>query len=129
MYLCKDAILNSQLIMDKSEKVALIISDNGMGVGADELKMTLVTNYLSLLVDEKIKYSYICFYGNGVKLCCEGSPLIEQLEAIEKMGTTLIICKTCLKYNNLLDKVKVGTVGTMGDILMVHSICSKIIKL
>ena len=67
------------------------------------------------------------FYTDGVKLVCEGSPVLEQLRALEAKGLELIICSTCLNYFGLSDKVQVGVVGGMPDILEAMSLAEKAI--
>ena len=59
----------------------------------------------------------LLFYTDGVKLVCEGSPVLQHLRRLEENGVELIICSTCLKYFDLMDKVRVGTVGGMPAIL------------
>jgi hypothetical protein len=41
----------------------------------------------------------------------------------------LIVCSTCLNYFNLTDKVQVGIVGGMGDILEAQIKADKVITL
>jgi len=41
----------------------------------------------------------------------------------------LIICKTCLDYYGLVDKVRVGIVGGMGDIIAAQALANKVITL
>ncbi|NTV18675.1 MAG: hypothetical protein HGA83_04530 [Bacteroidales bacterium] len=116
-------------IKEINSKIAVIISRNGMGEAPQELSHTLIKNYLTLLISEGRCPSYICLYGDGVKLVCEGSPVIEEFRAAESSGTKIIICKTCLVFNNLLDKVQTGSVGTMLDIIDVQQNSTKIINL
>ncbi len=116
-------------IKEINSKIAVIISRNGMGEASQELSLTLIKNYLTILVSEGRYPSYICLYGDGVKLVCEGSPVIEEFRAVESKGTKIIICKTCLVFNNLLDKVQTGSVGTMLDIIDVQQNSTKIINL
>jgi sulfur relay (sulfurtransferase) complex TusBCD TusD component (DsrE family) len=59
----------------------------------------------------------------------EGSPVLEQLHALEGKGVRLIICSTCLNYFGLQDKVKVGIVGGMADILEAQLRADKVITL
>lgn len=116
-------------IKEINSKIAIIVNRNGMGDAPMELAHILVKNYFSLLIAEEKFPAYICVYGDGVKLTCEGSPIVEELKGIEQKGTKIIICKTCLVYNNLLDKVSVGSVGTMLDILDIQQNSTKIIYL
>ncbi len=116
-------------LKDINSKIAIMVNHNGMGQAPQELSHILVKNYLTLIHSEEKDPAYICFYGDGVKLTCEGSPVIDQLKAIEQSGTKIIICKTCLVFNNLIDKVRVGTIGTMLDILDIQQNSTKIINL
>ena len=113
----------------RNEKITIIVNRDGMGEADAELSTLLIKNYLSLLISEEIAPSYICFYANGVKLNCTGSPILEELKILEKMGCKLLICKTCLVFNNLLDQVVVGTVGTMLDIFGAQINSTKVINL
>ena len=53
--------------------------------------------------------------------------MLEQLRALEAKGLELIICSTCLNYFGLNDKVQVGIVGGMPDILEALSRAEKVI--
>jgi hypothetical protein len=59
----------------------------------------------------------ICFYTDGVKLACEGSTVLDELQALEEKGVRLILCQTCLNAFQLQDQVRIGIVGGMGDII------------
>ncbi len=107
----------------------ILISNNGLGKGPDELQLTLVGKYLDLLAQQIELPAAICFYTEGVRLVVEGSPVIESLRALEEKGVRLIICSTCLNYYGLLDKVKIGIIGGMGDILEAQWKAGKVIAL
>jgi intracellular sulfur oxidation DsrE/DsrF family protein len=59
----------------------------------------------------------ICFYTDGVKLVCAGSPVLTELRGLEARGVHLVICQTCLNYFGLADQVQLGVVGGMTDII------------
>jgi intracellular sulfur oxidation DsrE/DsrF family protein len=107
----------------------ILVSREGMGDAPPDLQATLITNYLKLLIENELNPAAICFYGSGVKLVVEGSPVVGLLETLETRGVHLIICMTCLRYFNLSDKVKVGIVGGMGDILAAQLNAAKVISL
>ena len=88
---------------DINSKIAVVINKNGMGTAPEELAHTLIKNYLTIINSE--------------------------LKAIEEKGCKLVICKTCLIYNNLLESIKAGTIGTMLDIIDIQHNCTKIITL
>lgn len=106
----------------------LLFTRNGLGDAPAELQQTLVGKFLSLTLDSGKLPAKILFYTDGVKLVCEGSPVIPQLFELEKKGVELIICQTCLNFFGLTDQVKVGVVGGMGDILTTLQMASNVIS-
>lgn len=107
----------------------ILVSNNGMGKSDEALQLTLFGKYIELLMQNGELPAAICFYTDGVKLVCEGSPVIEKLRELEAKGVRLIVCSTCLNYYNLQDKVLTGIVGGMGDILEAQTKVEKVITL
>jgi len=107
----------------------ILITRNGMGEAEQPLQHKLMGTYLKLLEEHDIRPGAICFYTEGVHLAVEGSPVLETLQSLENKGVRLILCSTCLNYFSLMDKVKVGIVGGMGDILEAQRLASKVITL
>lgn len=107
----------------------ILVSNNGMGKSDEALQLTLFGKYIELLMQNGELPAAICFYTDGVKLVCEGSPVIEKLRELEAKGVRLIVCSTCLNYYNLQDKVLTGIVGGMGDILEAQTKAEKVITL
>ncbi|MCC6147101.1 MAG: DsrE family protein [Anaerolineaceae bacterium] len=98
-------------------ETVILFTRNGLGHAPAELQQGLVAKFLSLTLESGELPGKILFYTEGVKLVCEGSAVIPQLEEMEKRGVELVICQTCLVFFGLADKVHVGVVGGMGDIL------------
>ncbi len=109
--------------------IVILITNNGMGNADEKLQHLLMGKYLELLTHNDSLPAAICFYTDGVKLVCDGSPVIGQLRAIEGKGVRLIVCSTCLNYFDLNEKVRVGIVGGMGDILEAQIKAGKVITL
>jgi sulfur relay (sulfurtransferase) complex TusBCD TusD component (DsrE family) len=100
-----------------------------MGDAPPELQHKLAGIYLNLLSENDLLPQVICFYADGVKLAVEGSPVLEQLRALEVKGVRLVICQTCLNFYGLIDKVQVGIVGGMTDIIEAQWRADKVIAL
>jgi len=98
----------------------------GMGDAPAELQKKLATTFLTL-VSQDTPPGVIAFYGDGVKLTCEGSPVLDSLRALSEKGTRLVICQTCLDFFGLRDQVRVGIVGGMGDIVAALNGADKVI--
>jgi intracellular sulfur oxidation DsrE/DsrF family protein len=100
-----------------------------MGKGPEELQLTLIGKYLQLLDQNGVLPAVICFYTEGVKLVTDGSPVLEQLRALEKKGVRLVVCSTCLNYFGLADQLALGIAGGMNDILEAQLKAEKVITL
>jgi len=108
---------------------AILVTKNGMGSADPSLQQELLQKYLRLLLENGKLPGAICFYTDGVKLVVEGSPVLGELKSLEAKGVHLIICQTCLNYFGLADKVKVGIVGGMGDIILAQIEAAKVITI
>jgi intracellular sulfur oxidation DsrE/DsrF family protein len=111
------------------ENAIIMVTRDGMGSAEVVLQHKLIDTYFRLLVENESLPNAICFYTEGVKLVVEGSPFLDRLSQIEQMGVRLIICSTCLNHFSLSDKVRVGIVGGMADILEAQVKASKVITL
>lgn len=110
-------------------ETVLFLTRYGMGDADPALQQKLVTTYFKLLDENNVLPAVICFYGNGVRLVTDGSPVIDILKSLENKGVRLVACSTCLNYYNLIDQVKVGLVGGMTDILEAQRRAGKVISL
>ena len=107
----------------------ILVTNNGMGRANKKLQLTLIGKYFELLLQNENLPAAICFYTDGVKLVCQGSPVIEQLRDFESKNVRLIICSTCLNYFGLNEKLQVGIVGGMGDIIEAQMKADKVITI
>jgi hypothetical protein len=104
--------------MSKEKNIVIVFKTDGMGISNDQiLKEKLALTFLTLTNQMDQLPKTICFYTDGVKLACEGSPVLAELTTLEESGVRLILCQTCLNTFDLSDQVKVGIVGGMGDII------------
>lgn len=111
------------------QNTVIQITNNGMGKSDQTLQHKLVIKYLELIqMNDKLPNA-ITFYTDGVKLVVEGSPVLEQLRALEGKGVRLIVCSTCLDHYGLSEKVRVGIVGGMTDIIEAQVKAEKVISL
>ena len=107
----------------------ILVPNYGMGKADEKLQLLLVNKYFDLLLQNESLPAAICFYTEGVKLVCDGSPVVGHLRTLESKNVRLIICSTCLNYFELTEKVRVGIVGGMGDILEAQMRAEKVITI
>ncbi len=87
-----------------------------MGTGDDELGALLMRSFLKTQAQLDRRPDAVLFYNDGVKLCCEGSVLLDDLVALESAGVEIIACGTCLNFFELADQLRVGRVTDMLEI-------------
>ncbi|HOX26969.1 MAG TPA: DsrE family protein [Candidatus Krumholzibacteria bacterium] len=94
----------------------ILVTRDGLGHAEPALGRKLAGTFLDLLDLEGRLPARICFYTEGVRLACEGSPVLDTLAALADRGVELIVCTTCLQYYGLVDQLRVGTAGNMNQI-------------
>ena len=107
----------------------ILVTNNGMGKADLALQHKLAAKYFELLMQNTHLPAAICFYADGVKLTVSGSPVLDQLKALEAKGVHLILCSTCLDFYGLSDQIQVGIVGGMTDIVEAQTKASKVITI
>ena len=106
----------------------ILFTRNGLGDAPGELQRVLAANFLGMLAQGNDPPAKLLFYGEGVKLACTDSPVLEPLRRMSTLGTELILCRTCLDYFGLADKVAAGTVKGMPDILAALREAAKVVS-
>lgn len=96
----------------RTDTVVVIASDQ-MGEGAEELGKTLLKAFVFSLTQQDKLPKTILFYNGGAHLTCEGSPMLEDLRALEAEGVEILTCGTCLNFYGLTEKLAVGGVTNM----------------
>ncbi|MBO5155488.1 MAG: sulfurtransferase-like selenium metabolism protein YedF [Eubacterium sp.] len=95
----------------------IVISSNQMGAGSEELGKTLLKGFLYAVTQQDELPRTILFYNSGVYMTCEESPALDDLKSLEAQGVTIMSCGTCLNYYGVTEKLKVGSVTNMYDIV------------
>jgi len=92
------------------------VTSSTMGAGDDELGALLMRSFLKTQAQLERMPDAIIFYNDGVKLCCEGSLLLDDLRSLEAAGIEIIACGTCLNFFELAKNLRVGRVTDMLEI-------------
>jgi len=107
----------------------ILVTNDGLGHAEPELRHKLIVNYFHTLHELGQRPHAILFYANGVKLTTDGSPCLNELKKLSSSGVQLTICRTCLEYYGLTDKLAVGEIGNMLRIVEAQSAATKVITL
>ena len=112
----EEAFMASEAPVTEAGPRVVQITAGTMGSGDDELGALLLRSFLKTQAELERKPDAILFYNDGVKLCCEGSYLVDDLRGLEAAGVEIIACGTCLNFFELADQLRVGRVTDMLEI-------------
>ncbi len=104
-----------------------VVSGEVMGRGDDALGAKLLGNFLRTLVAIDPKPEAIVFYNAAVKLLGPGSPHVDALRQLDDAGVDLLACVTCLDFFALAERLVVGQVSNMREIVQRMSTATKVI--
>jgi len=91
----------------------VLIPSNSLGRGDEELGRILIRSFLHTLDEVEPLPATMVFINAGVKLTVEGSPVVEDLQALEQRGVDILACGTCLGHFGLKEKIAVGEISNM----------------
>ena len=115
-------------LVPAAKKTKLVLSADHMGEGAEELGKILMKSFLYALTQQDELPDTILFYNGGAKLTCEGSESLEDLKDLAARGVEILTCGTCLNFYGITEKLQVGSVTNMYDIVERMSSADRVIK-
>ena len=116
-------------VMDSRRKGMLVVlSGNVMGTGDPRLGTSLMKAFVFALTKQDQLPDTILCYNTGAYLTCEGADTLEDLKLLESEGVTILTCGTCLDFYGLKEKLAVGGVTNMYDIVERMETAAQIIK-
>lgn len=109
-------VVNCCDLPPKGGKV-VVLSSNTMGNGDEKLGKKLMKAFVyALTSQDEIPEKVIC-YNSGAYLTTEDPDTIKDLKSLEEAGSTVMTCGTCLDFYGLKEKLQVGIVSNMYDIV------------
>lgn len=113
---------------DSSEGTVIVIDSDEMGKGDSKLGKTLMKAFVYTLTELEILPETVILYNKGVFLVAEDSESVEDLQKLVSMGVNIVSCGACVNFYELTEKVKVGTITNMYNILNLQMKSKRIIK-
>lgn len=109
---------------------AVFIGKDVVGAGERELGYNLMKMALYTLAQGDSVPAHVLFMNDGVKLPAgEEQQVIDSLMTLIEKGSIVLVCGTCLNYYGIADRLKVGTVSNMYDIMSAMQRADKVITL
>jgi selenium metabolism protein YedF len=110
-------------------KTTILLNSKSLGHGSEELGEKLMGNFLRKLWSSDLKPNTIIFYNSAVKLLIKDGSVLDVLEGLSRSGVDLIGCGTCVEYYKLNEKIVVGRVSDMQEIVSIIMKSKKVITL
>ena len=112
----------------RRQGMVVVLSGNTMGTGDPKLGTALMKAFVfALTKQDRLPETILC-YNTGATLTCEGADTLQDLKALEAEGVTIRTCGTCLDFYGLKDKLAVGSVTNMYDIVETMENAGSIIR-
>lgn len=109
---------------------AVFIGKDVVGEGERELGENLMKMAIYTLSQSEEVPASLLFMNSGVKLPAgEEQQVIDSLKELQEKGTEILVCGTCLNYYGLTEKLQIGTVSNMYDILGKMQSAAKVVTL
>lgn len=101
----------------RQKGLLVVLSANTMGTGDEKLGKALMKAFVFALTRQDTLPETVLCYNTGAFLTCEGADTLEDLKLLESEGVTVLTCGTCLDFYGLKEKLAVGGVTNMYDIV------------
>ena len=88
-----------------------------MGQGDDVLGKVLMKSFIYALSQQDTLPQTVLLFNGGAFLSCAGSDSVQDLQAMAAEGVEILTCGTCLNHYGLTEKLAVGSVTNMYDIV------------
>lgn len=120
---------NSDPETGNNVKRVFFICAEKLGEGDQQLGRILIRSAIKTIAKLTPLPYRLIFMNAGVHLCCEGSELIDDLKLLQDLGIELLCCGTCLDFYKQKDKLVVGRVSNMLEILSTLNAASSVIRI
>ncbi|MEW6352537.1 MAG: sulfurtransferase-like selenium metabolism protein YedF [Thermodesulfobacteriota bacterium] len=104
------------------------IGTNSMGSGDEELGRKLMRGFLRTWIDIKPLPWRMVFINSGVKLTSIDEEAVEAISILGERGVEILSCGTCIEYFGLSDKLRVGRVTNMYEVIETLTTAAKVIS-
>ncbi len=108
---------SGQTFQDSEQGKVYLVASDTLGEGERDLGKILIKGFLSTLLDIKTLPKKVIFLNSGVKLAVLEKDVSATLKKLAEAGVEILLCGTCLDYYDLSDKVEVGEVSNMYEIV------------
>ena len=108
--------------------MVVVLSANVMGTGDEKLGKALMKAFVFAVTKQDYLPETILCYNTGAYLTCEGADTLEDMKSLEAEGVKIFTCGTCLDFYGIKDKLAVGSVTNMYEIVEKMEMAKNIVR-
>lgn len=128
-FLVKMEVKKDHALKGKQEdSCTVVFSSDKMGEGDEELGKNLMKSFVFALSNVDPLPTAMVFYNRGAFLTSEDSPVLADLKNLEKAGVKIMTCGLCADYYKIKEKLGIGVISNMYEIVETQVESQKIIK-
>ena len=128
-FLVKMEVKKDHALKGKQEdSCTVVFSSDKMGEGDEELGKNLMKSFVFALSNVDPLPTAMVFYNRGAFMTSEDSPVLADLKNLEKAGVKIMTCGLCADYYKIKEKLGVGVISNMYEIVETQMESQKIIK-
>ena len=128
-FLVKMEVKKDHALKGKQEdSCTVVFSSDKVGEGDEELGKNLMKSFVFALSNVDPLPTAMVFYNRGAFLTSEDSPVLADLKNLEKAGVKIMTCGLCADYYKIKEKLGVGVISNMYEIVETQMESQKIIK-
>ncbi len=101
----------------RDELLAILVAHDVLGGNDRDLGEVLMKAFLGCISKLSRRPAVMAFMNEGVKLVLPESSALGYIQELEKLGTKILVCGTCTTHFGITDKVAVGTISNMFEIM------------
>ena len=98
-------------------RLAVLVAGKTLGREDKELGEVLIKGFMGTLSKLGTPPAVLALMNEGVKLALPDASTCDHLKDLERAGTKILVCGTCTNHFGVTERVGVGTVSNMFEIL------------
>lgn len=124
----KTAEEERQVLQGVSGRKVVVLASDRMGAGDSGLGRVLMNSFIYALTELDELPDKVLLYNSGVKLAVTGSNALTDLQKLSSRGVEILNCGTCLNFFGLTEKLAVGSITNMYEIVQAQMDAATIIR-
>ncbi len=108
--------------------LVVYLGTNSMGTGDEELGRKLMRGFLRTWIDINPLPWRMVFINSGVKLTTIDEEAVDAVSVLADRGVEILSCGTCIEHFSLTDKLRVGRVTNMYEVIETLTAAARVIS-